>query len=125
MDQKYGVSVHESKIPGAGMGLFADKDFKKNQVIMPYTGEYLTLKQKIKRYPKNDAKYLFQLSDNVFIDAVDPKKSSLARYANHKPARFANAKLTSKGNITAIKVIKSGSEIFVNYGRSFRLPKAR
>lgn len=120
-DEEHGVMMKRSTIPNAGNGLFATKNFRKDQVIIPYKGERLTLAAKERKYPNDDAKYLFQLGKNSFIDAADPSKSNLARYANHKPFAEANAKLTTKGNITAKKAIKAGSEIFVSYGSGFRL----
>lgn len=120
-EKKHSVYVQKSTIPNAGNGLFAGKDFKAGQVIIPYEGERLTLKQKVARYPKDDAKYLLQLGKDVFVDAADPAKSNMARYANHKPLAQANAKLTARGNITAKKAIKKGTEIFVSYGRGFKL----
>jgi hypothetical protein len=118
-DHKHGVMTKKSTIPKAGNGLFADRAFKINQVIIPYKGERLTKAQKEARYPKNNAKYLLQLSDNVFIDAASIHHSNLARYANHKPFSQANAKITNRGNITAKKPIKKGSEIFITYGNQF------
>lgn len=120
-DEDYGVMTKRSTIPNAGNGLFATKNFRKDQVIIPYEGEKLTLAEKKRKYPKDDAKYLLQLGADSFIDAANPVKSNLARYANHKPFAQANAKLTSKGNITAKKAIKAGSEIFVSYGSGFKL----
>jgi hypothetical protein len=120
-DDKYGVMTKKSNIPGAGNGLFATKDFRRDEIIIPYRGEVLNKEQKEIRYPNNDAEYLFQINKNTFIDATDPKMSNLSRYANHKPFSTANAKLTTRGNIKSKKAIKAGEEIFVTYGKDFRL----
>ncbi len=121
IDVEHDVFVDRSTIPGAGRGLFALRDFHKNEIVIPYSGEELTPMQATKRYPRRDAKYLFCPTERRCIDARDPKKSSYARYANSLPWRQANAKLTVRGNITAKKLIKEGEEIFVSYGTAFNL----
>ena len=93
-DKKHGVMTKNSTLLNAGNGLFATKAFKKDEIIIPYDGEKLTLEKKQTRYPNDDAKYLVQLGSNTVIDAVDVSKSNLGRYANHKSLTRANAKLT-------------------------------
>lgn len=113
-DDPYDVYVAQSTLPDAGKGLFALRKFRENELIVPYLGEELTPSQVERRYPKGDAKYLFCPTEGRCIDAKDPAKSNLGRYANSLPMSKANAKLTVRGNITAKKDIYPGQEIFVN-----------
>ena len=48
---KYGVKVQKSNIPGAGKGLFATRDIKKNTWICPYIGEVIDAQCLEQRYP--------------------------------------------------------------------------
>jgi len=106
----------------AGQGLFTDHDIAKRSTIGAYTGKLLTAAEKEARYPKNDARYVFQLSANRFIDASDANLSSIARFANHKPRKSANAEINQRGNVRATKRIPEGNEIFVTYGPRYRIP---
>lgn len=117
-----GVSVKKSSIPGAGKGLFAERDFKKGENIVQYNGEILTVDQYDKRYG-DDAMgaYGITLDENRVIDAAKTS-AGVARYAcdfHGSKAKGPNAEYVSDDEevwIVAIKNIKKGEEIFTDYG---------
>jgi hypothetical protein len=116
------VEVRPSTIAGAGLGLFATRTLAPGSDIVAYTGEVLTRAQYLERYPLEDARYVFSPKPGIYIDAIDPATSSLARYVNARPAAEANARLTAAGTV-AVKgrAIDAGEEIFVDYGAGYRV----
>ncbi len=116
------VSVKKSTIPGAGKRLFAEKDFKKGENIIQYSGEVLSVDEYDKRY-SDDAMgaYGITLNDHQVIDAAKTS-SSVARYAcdfNGSGRKGPNAQYESDDKevwIVALRKIKKGEEIFTDYG---------
>ena len=110
------VYISESNLSDAGMGLFANKIFKKDDIIVDYSGELLTMEQA----RNSDSYYLFKVGKDTVIDAENSE--SLGRYCND-PIKFSkyNAKIkahtkTETASIVATKKIKKGEEIYVSYG---------
>lgn len=113
----YDVAVKPSTIPGAGLGLFATREFKRGEIICPYTG----VLQPTQKKPDDSDKYLLQLSSKNSISAADPAKSGVGRFAN-TGGKKNNARLSvssKAANIKATKKIAAGAEILVPYGSSF------
>ena len=82
-------------------------------------GEALNQQQFRNRYPNGRATHVWQSPDGTYYDARDVKKT-IAGKANR--ARNPNSKITAAGNLkTRENKVKSGKEITVSYGRSFRL----
>ena len=71
-----------STIQSAGYGLVANRRYKKGERIVEYTGEIIDEATKRQRYPNNEGEYVMYVMRNMYIDAVDPNLSSLARYIN-------------------------------------------
>lgn len=137
------LAIKPSTIAGAGKGLFAirtktkgltqaQKDapiFKKDQVITKYEGQEITNAELRARYDKQTppvveytAPYAFAFRHNDEVIIVDSAcKRGIAALANAKPHNRANAKLTSRGNLTATKNIRDGQEIFTSYGKSYKM----
>ena len=133
------LAMKNSTIQNSGKGLFAIRTktkgltqqqknkpiFKKDEVITKYDGEKLSPQQLNERYGESQnytAPYALSYRKNkedIIIDAAC--KRGIGSIANHKAKARTNAKLTEKGNITAIKPIFDGQEIFVNYGSSYQL----
>ncbi len=116
--------MKKSTVRGAGKGLFATKEFHRNEKIAPYRGDHLTKRELDRRYPGNtEAQYTVKTAEGGYIDARNTN-AGVARYANHKPSFRANAALVSVGRdrvaIEAEKRIMPRSEIFVDYGPEFR-----
>jgi SET domain-containing protein len=125
------LRIKPSKIPHSGFGLFdAKSPFRINQHIAEYTGE----KQTPDEYEnEHNHRYGLQYSQNLIIN---PKKTStsFAQYANTlkrnnvisgqphaNNAKFTRDTRNRKIWLTAKTNIQPGQEIFVNYGRSYRI----
>jgi len=128
----FGVAVEPTKEPWAGpppskkdrpkypKGLFAVKNFSRGQMITTPEMDaawQLPSAQFHNMFPGNTSNnYAFE--DPIRKVVFDPTCSRSAwAYANHRPR--ANAELRRKENrvaLFAIKAIKKGEEIFVDYG---------
>jgi hypothetical protein len=116
---EYDVAVKKSSIPNAGLGLFATKEFKRGELIVPYTGVLVATKK-----VDDSDKYLLQLTSKTSITAQDPAVSGVGRFCNtggkRNNARFS---VTARSaSIKATKKILAGAEILVPYGRAFHWP---
>jgi len=116
--------VDKSSIPSAGKGLFTSRDIEKGELIIEYTGDITTWEE-----VRHDATnlYIYFVNDNYVINAKEHPQS-IARYANdahgltkvpglHNNSRFVN--INGKIFIKSTKHIKAGSEILVDYGKSY------
>lgn len=123
--------VKNSRIKGAGKGLFTTSRIRKGDVIVEYKGVKSTWDQAMKKY-KGDikaARYIFHITDKNTVDAQFTP-NELARYANDAEApipgvkhRFKNNAhyqvIKSKPYIVAEKNIGAGAEIFVDYSGDY------
>jgi len=115
MDDDYRPKVKEKK-SSAGIGLFAQEDISKGQLIIEYTGERISVKEADKR----GGRYLFGVTPKVVIDGSGKKNK--ARYINHscKPNAEAEHETTEdRIYIRSIKKIKKGEEITYDYGPEY------
>ena len=116
------LQVKKSSIPNSGKGLFAKRDYKKNEVIGQYTGERLTAKQLQDRYGYSTAPYALQVGSMIIDAACSRGIMSLANAKKQKAN--TNAKLVNKStsagvNVRATRKIKKGKEIFLHYGNDY------
>ena len=72
---KEGLKLKKSHIPNSGLGLFATKEFKKNDNVARYTGDISAI--------RIEGPYVLQVNKNKFIDAKKTS-SSAGRYAGPK-----------------------------------------
>lgn len=109
--QKYKV-----KKSFAGLGLFAGKNFKKDQRIIQYVGERITVEEADRR----GGKYLFELTSKQTIDGKSRK--NIARYINHSCRPNCEAILEDKKRvyIHAKKNILKGEELTYDYGTEYK-----
>jgi uncharacterized protein len=123
------LSIKKSQIPAAGLGLWAEKDFKRGDVIVSYDGERITIKECEKRNTalEGGGSYYLFISKTKCIDAQHTL-SAKGRYANdakgltridglRNNARYEAIK--GQAFIIASRNIRSGEEILVSYGRSY------
>ncbi len=119
--------VKKSQIPGAGKGLFTNKDIKKGERIIEYLGEIITGAECNRRAAADKFGYIFEVTKNKFIDAYQTPEA-LARYANDAKGLTKVKGINnnccyevwkSRGWILAEKNIKAGSEILVSYGAEY------
>lgn len=120
------LEVKESIIPGAGKGLFTKVDIPKGTRIVEYKGEILTWKEVEKMADYRNG-YVFFVFHTHVIDAWKFKKK-VARYANDARGLVRIKGINNNCEyhvfkrrcyIRAIRNIKAGSELFVDYGREY------
>jgi uncharacterized protein len=116
--------VDNSSIPSAGKGLFTSGDIAKGELVIEYTGDITTWEEV--RHDANNL-YIYFVNDDHVINAKEHPEA-IARYANdahglirvpglHNNSRFV--KIDGKIFIKATKLIRAGSEILVEYGKSY------
>ena len=88
---------------------------ERGQNIIPYLGEEVTDAERKVRYGNSTAPYLMSPVPNRFIDSACIR--GIGGMINHAPQSKANCTFTQNGNVRAIKSIKHGTELLVNYGR--------
>jgi hypothetical protein len=112
-----GLRIKASSVPGAGLGLFAEKDFPTGSHLTRYTGDYRrTQDGRIGGY------YFLQLTNAKSIDAARTNTDS-GRWANdargspfEPNSELVTHPATGSGRLRATRNIKKGEEIFVSYG---------
>lgn len=110
------MSKLKVKRSSAGLGLFANQNFSKGDLVIEYTGEIITEKEANRR----GGKYLFELNDDWTIDGKG--RENKARYINHscKPNCYPELSEDEKQVfIYAKKKISSGEEITYDYGKDY------
>ena len=128
----YNICAKQSTIPNAGRGLFAYKPsagnanvFNTGDWICPYGGEAKTMAQLDDRYGV-DGEAPYALCDGpVCADAACVRGwGSFANQAprSRRPIVRPNAELVMRDHgfwLKALRPIRHGSEIFVNYGEVY------
>jgi SET domain-containing protein len=123
------LSIKKSQIPSSGLGLWAEKDFKRGDVIVKYDGDKITWKECEKRNEaqKGYGGYYLYISKRKCVDAQYTLWAK-GRYANdatgltrieglRNNARYEIIK--GEAYIKASRNIKAGEEILVSYGRGY------
>jgi len=123
--------IRQSQIINGGKGLYAFNKtkpnnaviFKKDEIICQYNGELLDDDERYDRYENYNSPYAVDVYNNQCIDAAC--KRGIGSMANTKPnhnnATFSVNARTKTANIKATKNIRNGEEIYLSYGRSFKL----
>lgn len=128
--KEYGIKTMQSLIPNAGLGLFAIKDFYIRDWICPYVGELVSDECLTDRYGDDTAPYATDHVDGAIDSACMRGTASLANglfTANgiSRAKRFHNAQIVYNPDgiiwVRATKRINNGSEIYIHYGRQYRL----
>ncbi len=104
------------KRSSAGLGLFAQQEFKRGDFIIEYTGEHIPTAEADRR----GGKYLFILDDKTTIDGKG--RENTARYINHSCKPNAEAEVDEEAHtirISAKKRILVGEEITYDYGKEY------
>lgn len=117
--------ISNSKITGAGLGLFATTDFKKGQDILEVKGKTLTAAEYSIKLAKGIGawKYCIEISNDLIMDMTS--LNCIARCANDaKGSSFKNnavVEYNSDGKLyfVATKNIIAGEEILVKYGTPY------
>jgi hypothetical protein len=118
-----GLAVRESTIPGAGLGLFAERDYRRDEVVTDYQGEPMSTLGML-RTP--DLAYMMGLGRDasgrrIWIDGRN-HLGCYGRCANHSsdPSRM-NLRLSllpdeRRAVLIADRDIAQGEELFFDYG---------
>lgn len=127
--------VKPSTISSAGYGLFTNKDLPSGTMLGAYTGKcYDTLddaqEDRMRLGTNPDSQYMLYLVSNSLCTYVDgdyhahPALAGVLSFINRNDSSSrANTQFTSSGNVITTVPIPAGSELFINYGRSYKMPK--
>ena len=99
-----------------GLGLKSLESAKKGDQLLEYLGEIISNDEADERANR----YLFRLDDDYTIDGS--MRSNLARYINHSCGPNAQAVhhvADQRIMIEAIKKIRAGDEITIDYGKEY------
>lgn len=98
----------------SGLGLFTLEPIKRKEFIIEYVGDVLTCKQADER----GGKYLFETSDNRFIDGR--ARSNIARYINHSCKPNCEIEIRSgRIYVYSKRSIAAGEELSYDYGKEY------
>jgi ribosomal protein L33 len=112
------VEIKQSGI--SGRGLFAKKDIKNNEMLADYNmGSQISEAEFNRRRLTGKATHI-ALIKGKYLDASNPKKT-VAGMVNRGQGGKNNVKLTNTGKIKANKNIKQGKELFMGYGRGYKI----
>lgn len=135
----HNLRIATSTIQNSGKGLFASKTtkikeevirsaehllFKKGEKIIEYVGDEINDAENDIRYgTEKTAPYSLEVQKNKIIDGSC--KRGTGSFANHKGSNQSNVKFSKardgKVYLVVEKNIYDGMELFVNYGRQYRL----
>lgn len=124
LGSRSGLRIKTSTLPNGGLGLFAEKDIKKNEKIATFEGAH--------KKECLEGKQCVQVKRDLYIDISPNKynrKAGIAQFANtcrkgDACTNNASISVNTRNHTASIKSnrnIKSGSEIFAAYGSSFRI----
>ena len=105
-----------------GMGCFAAEDGAADTWVCQYVGEPITLLESTHKYADKDPQYLFQLTPDLYLDAVDSSHHS--RFFNH--AQFANLNFTvdvqrQRVDFWLQRDVRAGDQLTFDYGMAYWL----
>lgn len=118
--------IQTSQLPDSGNGLFTAIDIYKDEIISIFKGEILSNIEADSRAKNNANQYFMNLHNGSILDCKNT--DCFAKYANDasgfsKSDYKNNAKITLDENnnvcLLAIRKIKSGEEIFCDYGKKY------
>ena len=125
------IYIDNSNIPGAGIGVFADKQLPENKIIGEYTGDIIPATYVHNNYTKfRGNHYLMQIRDKhkiiAYINGRDSVQSNWTKYINsfRRPNYYwrCNVKCyqyAKKIKFKTIREIPRGSEIIMDYGDDY------
>lgn len=111
--------IKESLQAGVGKGLFAKTPIKKGTFILEYIG--IPLRAEIA--DDHPGRYLFEVNDKITLDGDTPENT--AKYINHSCDPNVEAEIDEAAdgsehiNIYAVRAIKPGEELLIDYGEEY------
>ncbi len=118
--------IQLSQLPNSGRGLFTAIDIYKDEIISIFKGEVLSHSEAEIRIRNGADTYFMNLLNGTILDCKNT--DCFAKFANDangflKSHFKNNAKITLDENqnvcLIAIRKIKSGEEIFCDYGKKY------
>ena len=118
--------IQTSQLPNSGRGLFTAIDIYKDEIISIFKGEVLSHSEAEIRIRNGADTYFMNLLNGTILDCKNT--DCFAKFANDangflKSHFKNNAKITLDENqnvcLIAIRKIKSGEEIFCDYGKKY------
>lgn len=103
------IIIKKSTIEGEGV--FANRDFKKGEVVIKWNTDTTLTKEEVDNLPEKEKRYAFP-SGGKFILQQSP-----AKYVNH--SCDPNTKVVDNNSDVALRDIKKGEEITSDYSDSF------
>lgn len=112
---------------GKGSGLFAKRAIGEGAFLFDYGGERLSEAAFFDRYPQGNGRYIAGLTDDLYIDGIDPAKSNVARWMNHAGPSAAPNVVWRKQRLGprpamhfyACAPIAPGDELLFDYGDEY------
>jgi hypothetical protein len=125
LSQLHGARIKSSLVPNAGKGLFANRNFKKGEVIGNYTGDIVRIDKlsSDKNLPRSA--YILELTETLGIDAARTNTSegrmvNDARRSGFKNnVKFSANQRNKTAKLIALRTIKKGEEFLISYGRNY------
>lgn len=113
--------VAESRVSGAGWGIYTKYALKKGDFVHEYVGEVISQEEAERRgaiYDKENRSYLFNLSSEGVVDAR--KKGNKTKFANHSSSPNCCSKVVcvngdSKIGLFAKEDIEAQTELYFDY----------
>jgi SET domain-containing protein len=99
------IIVKNSKIEG--MGVFANRDFKKDEVVIKWNTDTILTDEEVKNLPEKEKRYISSFRNKYLLQQPP------ARFVNHSCE--PNTKVVDESSDIAIKDIKKGDEITSYY----------
>jgi len=112
----FDLFIKKSNIPNSGLGVFTNEFINKNIYLGNYIG-----KKRSKYYPSNP--YCIEDYNGDTIDAIDYPRTIFAMINDSKFSNYKNncEFIVKKENVEiwTTKIIKKGSELFIDYGEDY------
>jgi SET domain-containing protein len=125
------LRIKQSTLPRAGKGLFALNPklpadaviFQREQTVVSYFGEILDIDEKEQRYETKTAPYSVGYSNDEVVDSalVRGVASNANTNVGNQNTYISIDRHNHTVNIKASKPIKNGQEIFIPYGKNYKL----
>ncbi|MAG60345.1 hypothetical protein CL619_01020 [archaeon] len=103
------VVIQKSGIEGKG--LFANRKFKKGELVIKWNLNIILTKEEVKKISENERRYVYPLKDKFLLQQPP------ARYVNH--SCDPNTKVVDDSSDVALRDIEKGEEITSDYSDSF------
>jgi hypothetical protein len=131
----HGLEIRRTSLPDTtsdNRGLFATRSFQNNEVVTEYTGARISREEAMKRRQRNMSSHIKTVSYHELIDGdTNPVPGQgIAQFTNDGTNvgagnntrfvyRFDHNQSRTKVFLQASRLIESGEEIFVSYGKGY------